>query len=134
MAPYPAATWLFKHSCGFKIAFVGHIKNDHATRRELKKYLSGCQILIQPAIAPSLTHPTMLGRWTFEESILFGKEVGAEQTVITGIHPMISDRELIQSEISLSQKLGLVSGEHFQIARESVPIYLPLIKTQRKAV
>lgn len=134
MAPYPAATWVFKHRCGFKIALVGHIKNDHATRRELKKYLTDCQILIQPAIAPSLSHPTMRGRWTFEESILFGREMEAEQTVITGIHPMLSDRELIQSEISLSQKLGLVSGEHFQIARESAPICLPLIKNHRKAV
>lgn len=130
--PYPVAVWTFEHDSGYKIAFSCNATHQDLERIKLIQRLSHYNVIVQSAIAPVITHPTMEGRWTFAEALQFGREAKAEHIVLTGIHPMLTDQTLIQAEATLSQASGLTSGTHFSVAREWEPIQFALAQPQKK--
>ena len=132
MAPYPAAIWMFEHKNGMRIAFSPHAPTNDNDHSVMLQSIKQCDVLVQSAIAPKITHPTMAGRWTFEEALRFGKEAEVGHTFITGIHPTLDDRQLIQAEIDLCAKLSIQSGVDFSIAREWATISLPFAHQQKK--
>lgn len=125
MAPYPSAVWIFEHQNGLRIAFSPHAPANQSDRKKLLKSIKHCDVLVQSAIAPAITHPTMTGRWTFHEALQFGQDAGVGHTFVTGIHPSLDDRQLLQAEIDLSTEMGLQSGVDFSFAREWSQISLP---------
>lgn len=132
IAPYPYAVWLFEHKTGLRVAFSPHAPKTPARRQELLKLLDSCNVLVQSAIAPEINMPTMAGRWTFEEAVRFGQEAKAEHTFITGVHPILTDRDLIRAELDLCRKLEVDSGVDFSIAREWSTIHLPFSQLHKK--
>lgn len=132
MAPYPSAIWIFKHQNGLRIAFSPHAPTNNNDRKNMLKNIKHCDVLVQSAIAPAITHPTMAGRWTFAEALQFGQDAKVGHTFITGMHPSLNDRQLMQAEIDLCTKTGLQSGIDFSFAREWSQISLPFPLHQKK--
>lgn len=134
LAPYPQAIWKFTHTSGAVIVVSGNKFTTDIKRQEIISKIKGCDILVQSAIAPEISHPTMGGRYTFAEAAQFGRDADAKQIYLNGIHPQLTDSDLARAERRFIQETAANAkstrgGNPCFIARELHTV-VPLARAQ----
>lgn len=124
LAPYAAAIWTLRHSSGFSVAVSCNGILDSGERNSLSSKLKNFDVLVQAAIAPKLTHPTMSGRFSFTDALSFAVQCEVKNAFISGIHPCFDDSELAQAESRLQEEAGRLGLFAIEIAKEDQTIAL----------
>lgn len=132
-APYPAAVWTLRHESGYKIAISANAILNSEERKRIAQELVGFDLLIQAAIAPKTSHPSMGGRFTFDQAASFAKECRISKLMITGVHPTLKDLDLTLAEETLQKVHQDQKGFQVSIAKETSPVHISVPSQFTKA-